>query len=140
MPDVLHMSLATCLDNKPWVCEIHFVYDDDLNFYFLSKPDRRHSKEISLNPNVAGDIIKQHGLDDRPRGIYFEGKAEMLGRVEKEDIPHRLYEERFSIGPEMLDEINNDPAGHKFYKITPELFVVFDAVNSPDNPRQEWRP
>ncbi|HLZ15367.1 MAG TPA: hypothetical protein VKQ34_05305 [Candidatus Saccharimonadales bacterium] len=28
LPDVVHMSLATCKDNKPWVCEVHFAYDD----------------------------------------------------------------------------------------------------------------
>lgn len=29
---------------------------------------------------------------------------------------------------------------HKLYQIKPELFVLFDEINFPDNPRQEWRP
>ncbi len=36
LPKVIHMSLATCVDNRPWVCEVHFVYDDDLNLYWRS--------------------------------------------------------------------------------------------------------
>ena len=30
-----HMSLAAVSDNKPWVCEVHFAYDNDLNLYFV---------------------------------------------------------------------------------------------------------
>jgi hypothetical protein len=27
---------------------------------------------------------------------------------------------------------------HKFYRIKPELFVLFDVEHFPDNPRQEY--
>jgi uncharacterized protein YhbP (UPF0306 family) len=62
----IHMSLATSTENKPWVCEVHFAYDDDLNLYWRSKTDRRHSQEIALNPFVAGNIVKQHELTSIP--------------------------------------------------------------------------
>lgn len=35
-PQVIHMSLATCADNKPWICEVHYVFDNELNLYFRS--------------------------------------------------------------------------------------------------------
>ncbi len=73
-----HMSLATVSDNKPWVCEVHFVYDDDLNLYFVSKQATRHCREIAINPNVAGNIIKQHPLTESPNGVYFEGQAKKI--------------------------------------------------------------
>jgi nitroimidazol reductase NimA-like FMN-containing flavoprotein (pyridoxamine 5'-phosphate oxidase superfamily) len=41
LPNIVHMSLGTCVDNQPWVCEVHFVYDDDLNLYWRSQPSRR---------------------------------------------------------------------------------------------------
>lgn len=138
LPDIFHLSLATSANNKPWICELHFVYDDNLNLYFLSKPNRRHSKEIAANPNVAGNIVKQHNATQVPRGVYFEGKAMMLADVNKDSLAYNLYVQRFSIGPEMLSEIIDQPEGHKLYKIAPELFVLFDPVNFPDNPRQEW--
>ena len=65
----VHMSLATVHDNRPWVCEVHFAYDDDLNIYYRSLNTRRHSKEIALNPNVAGNIVRQHTLGEYPLGI-----------------------------------------------------------------------
>jgi uncharacterized protein YhbP (UPF0306 family) len=73
-----HMSLATVSGNKPWVCEVHFAADDDLNLYFVSKPATRHCQEIEANPNVAGNIVKQHALTESPNGIYFEGQAKAI--------------------------------------------------------------
>lgn len=140
LSDIFHLSLATCADNKPWVCEVHYVYDDDLNFYFLSKPSRRHSKEIAANPNVAGNVVKQHSATETPRGVYFEGRAEMLEELSDHSQAHALYDERFNLSPEMIKEINDDPTGHKFYKITPTNFVLFDPVNFPEDPRKEWFP
>jgi uncharacterized protein YhbP (UPF0306 family) len=81
----IHMSLGTVHDNKPWVCEVHFAYDDDLNLYFVSNQSTRHCQEIAKNPNVAGNIVRQHALDEAPNGIYFEGTAGMIN-AEPEDI------------------------------------------------------
>ncbi len=58
----IHLSLATSSDNKPWVCEVHFAYDEQLNLYFRSLKSRRHSQEIAKNPNVAGNIIDKFGI------------------------------------------------------------------------------
>ncbi len=76
--NTIHMSMGTVSDNKPWVCEVHFSYDDDLNLYFHSLENTRHTREIAVNPNVAGNIVVQHGPDDSPCGIYYEGTAEKL--------------------------------------------------------------
>lgn len=65
LPAVIHLSLSTCKDDKPWVCEVHYVYDDELNLYFRSKPSRRHSLEIMDNPYVAGNIVEQHTVEDK---------------------------------------------------------------------------
>ena len=129
------MSLATSKDNKPWVCEVHFVYDQDLNFYFRSKPDRRHSLEIASNPNVAGDIVTQHGIGEKPRGVYFEGTAERLVDVDETHPAYTLYCERFGTGPEILEE-NKTDTGHGFYKITVKDFCLFDSRES--NPSQKY--
>lgn len=137
---VVHMSLATSADDKPWICEVHYVYDDSLNFYFLSKPSRRHSQEIEQNPNVAGNIIKQHGPKDKPQGVYFEGTAELMDPSNKNELTYELYDKRFGLSEGMRKEIRTDPAGHKFYMINPVKFVLFDTVNFPDNSRQEWKP
>ena len=46
--------LPTNPDNRQWVCELHLGFDENLNLYFRSKKDRRHSLEIESNSSVAG--------------------------------------------------------------------------------------
>lgn len=129
LPDVIHMSLGTCAGNKPWVCEVHYVYDEQLNLYFRSKPSRRHSQEIAVNPNVAGNIVTQHAVGERPRGVYFEGTAELLPGVNEDHVAYKLYCERLGTGPKILEEAAQED-GHKFYKINVSDFYVFDTRES----------
>lgn len=135
LPGVIHMSLATSRDNKPWVCEVHYVFDDDLNLYFRSTVERRHSKEIADNPYVAGNIVEQHSVDQKPRGVYFEGKAELLADVDENHVAYKLYCERFDTDEEILEDAKSD-GGHKFYKISVDKFYLFDSRES--SPSQKY--
>lgn len=123
LPEIVHMSLGTSKDNKPWVCEVHFAYDDDLNLYFRSLASRRHSQEITANPNVAGNIVKQHALGVMPVGVYFEGTAERL-ETDDERRAAFVHFARLQKGEEILEEAKN-PDGHQFYKITVKNWYVF---------------
>lgn len=135
LPQIIHMSLGTCRDNKPWLCEVHFAYDDALNMYFFSKPSRRHSQEIAANPHVAGNMVTQHKVGEKPRGIYFEGKAELLKDVDENHIAYQKYCERLNAGPWIIEEMKKDD-GHQFYKITVSDFYVFDSRES--TPSQKY--
>lgn len=119
----VHMSLATVKDNKPWVCEVHFAYDDQLNLYFVSKMPTRHCIEIAANPYVAGNIVKQHGLEELPAGIYFEGVAEMLKDPTEDDISRycsRLGRDKSEVSPQL-----NEENGRRMYKITVSNWAAF---------------
>lgn len=120
----LHMSLATVSGDRPWVCEVHFAYDNNLNLYFRSLKSRRHSQEISKNPHVAGNIVRQHDLDDAPHGIYFEGKAEPQ---EDESLFPQYYEyfkQRQKVDEGIIEQAKQED-GHKFYKITVDKWYAF---------------
>ena len=135
LPQVIHLSLATSANNKPWISEVHYVFDTDLNLYFRSKPDRRHSLEIASNPEVAGNIVAQHQLGEQVRGVYFEGRAEILKDVDETHPAYTLYCERFGTGREILEESQTD-TGHGFYKISVKNFYLFDSRES--NPSQKY--
>jgi uncharacterized protein YhbP (UPF0306 family) len=140
LPEVIHMSLATVVNDKPWVCEVHYVFDNDLNLYFRSTPTRRHSEEIKVNPSVAGNIIKQHEVGQKPRGVYFEGTAEMLSDVDENHPAYTLYCQRFNTDKTILEEARTEN-GHKFYKITVRKFYLFDAIDSSPSRKYElsWK-
>jgi len=127
LPEVIHLSLATCVDNKPWVCEVHYAYDDDLNLYFISRPSRRHSLEAKQNPLVAGNIVKQYGAGESVRGVYFEGQIEQLAGVTGDHAAFQSYQDRFGLGVEKLAE-QQEEDGHRWYKISVEKFYLFDEL------------
>ena len=76
IPQIPHLSLATVnAAGRPWVCDVHFTVDDELNIYFHSSPSSRHSQEIVANPYVAASIVAQHAKGQKIRGVYLEGIA-----------------------------------------------------------------
>jgi nitroimidazol reductase NimA-like FMN-containing flavoprotein (pyridoxamine 5'-phosphate oxidase superfamily) len=140
LPGVIHMSLATVRDGKPWISEVHYVYDQHLNFYFRSLISRRHSGDIATNSYVAANIVEQHEKGQKVRAVYIEGTAEMLADVDENHPAFLLYSERFGSGPEILEEARTEH-GHKFYKITPTTLYLFDGRESSPSQKYElpWR-
>jgi uncharacterized protein YhbP (UPF0306 family) len=135
LADIIHLSLATAVDNKPWVCEVHFVFDNDLNLYYRSRESRRHSQEIAKNPFVAGNIVEQHGLDTQPRGVYFEGKAEIIEDFSQDQPAYKQFIDRMGATPDIVEEADQD-GGHKVYKVTVSDYYLFDSRES--SPSQKY--
>ncbi len=135
----VHMSLGTVKDNKPWVCEVHFAYDDDLNLYWMSLTSRRHSQEVAQNPNVAGNIIDKHPLGAPVVGLYFEGTAKLLGPGEEQQAAFESMKKRLSIADNTLEAVKN-PDEHQFYKVNVENWYVFGRFGEPSGQKYklEW--
>ena len=120
----IHMSFATAKDNRPWVCELHFTYDDDLNLYFRSLKTRRHSMEIAENPYVSGTIIKQHQPGESPHGIYFEGTAKLCDDPSEFQRIYEFFKRRLGSAEAIVEEAKRED-GHQFYKVTVSDWYTF---------------
>lgn len=133
------MHLATAVNNKPWVCNVHFFADDDFNFYWISTPVRRHSAEIAQNANVSATIKVHEDTPDEPYviGISVEGTAKLLTDEETKVIG-RYYIDKLKKVPTLVDDILSGKNPHKFYRLKPTNIVLFDTKNFLDNPRQEY--
>ena len=135
------MQLATVgKDGRPWVCNVWFAADSDLNIYWFSAMTRRHSAEVAENPHVAAAICLPHTPADKPRGLQLEGTAELLTKPTDVAKAMKHYVGRVFTLKQVKDFMAHLDRPHRFYRITPETFVLFDAVNYPDNPRQEFKP
>ena len=138
---IFHMSLATSEDNRPWVCEVHFSYDDELNLYFRSTTDRRPCQEIAKNPFVAGNIVTQHFKNQKVRGVYFEGTAERLESVGEGDIAYKSVFDRY--GKATIQAVSKEnEVTLSYYKITVANWYLFDAYDStpPQKYQLPWKP
>jgi uncharacterized protein YhbP (UPF0306 family) len=135
----IHLSLATVSGDTPWVCEVHFAYDENLNLYFRSLQSRRHSQEIAANPKVAGNIIDKHGLGDPVVGIYFEGKAELVEAGNEQNHAAECLKNRLKIEDDIIAEAASSE-GHQFYKITVANWYVFGRFGETSGQKHklEW--
>lgn len=77
------ISLGTVDDGGVWVSELIYVYDDDLNIYWMSKPISRHSDAIQKNSGVAGTITVSNSISDPDLGLQIAGE---VMKVEKNKI------------------------------------------------------
>jgi uncharacterized protein YhbP (UPF0306 family) len=131
------MQVATSRADQPWACSVYFAFDADLNLYWISKDDRQHSKEIHDNARIAGTIVLPHTPGDKVRGIQFRGTAKKLeGGEAAEGMAY--YAKQFGMKKERVDAILSGTDGHSCYRVTPSLYVLFDELNYPDAPRQEY--
>lgn len=132
------MQLATSINNQPWVCSVWFAADENLNIYYFSSTTRRHSEEVLKNPKVAAAIVLPHTPNDTARGLQLEGTVEVLIKEEDIDKAISVYKDRIFPKHTIDEFMDNKEKPHKFYKIKPTQFVLFDVVNFPDNSRQEY--
>jgi len=132
------MQLATVDNGNPWVCNVWYGFDDDLNIYFFSATNRRHSIEAEKDNRVAGAMALPHTPEDVARGLQFEGTSEKL--TNKDDIAkaRSVYEGRIFDAKTIDDLIAHKERPHAFYKIAPSKFVLFDVENFPEDSRQEF--
>ena len=134
------MQLATSVNNQPWVCSVWFAPDKELNIYWISSETRRHSQEVLKNNRVARAIVLPQTPQDKPRGLQFQGVAEELSGRKEILNAIALYVGRGIFSKEkVLQFMKDSETPHRFYRIKPTQFVLFDAVHFPNNARQELR-
>lgn len=132
------MQLATCADNKPWVCNLHYFSDDELNIYWFSEPERRHSLELKENPNVSA-VVKVHENtpeEDYVIGITVEGTAEEVTEFDNEVLEG--FRIKHNKSDNLIEEVKSGKKSSKLYKLTPKNFVLFSNKDFPGDARQEW--
>jgi uncharacterized protein YhbP (UPF0306 family) len=133
------MQLATTQGSQPWVCNVYFAFDSRLNLYWISGPNRRHSIELRENQKVAGAIVHSPDPKNPGRGVQFEGVAKEVTEKEEMREAIRFYAERYGMSAERVEAVISGADGHLPYKITPKKYVLFDELNFPDNPYQEYK-
>lgn len=129
------MQLATAQNNQPWVCNVHFYADEDLNLYWLSEPGRRHSQDIAANGKTAVAILVSEVMP--LIGVQLEGDAEVCDGAAYEAVLH-AYGERHNRAAWAQDVVDGK-GSNKLYKFTPRVLGLFDLKNFPKDPKQEWR-
>ena len=72
------MTLATCLDDKPWAATVFYVSDSELNLYFVSDQRTRHGRHLQTTAWAAGAINADCSNWSEICGVQFEGHVTVL--------------------------------------------------------------
>lgn len=72
---------------NPWVSPVAYVFDKDWNFYFVSLPDSKHSRNIESRKKVAVAIFDSRQKWGTGVGLQVEGEIKKIPFLE---IPRLL--------------------------------------------------
>lgn len=100
------LSLALCVENRPYLVTISHAFDTERNcFYFHCSTVGRKVDFIRANPQVYGQVLEDRGYlagqcDHAYRTVQFDGRAEMVSDPEEKLHALRLLIERLEPSPE----------------------------------------
>lgn len=115
LEDGFIMNLGTNDANGSWVASLVYVFDDQLNLYWVSVPTSQHSQAIDKNPQVACTILADY-TTDKERALQIAGTAIALpeASLEREQA---LQKKRSMAIPTKAGEMLTN--GYQWYKLTP---------------------
>lgn len=104
----LALATAGLSDGRPEVAPLFFVSDDDLNLYWISDPDSRHSRNIADWNDVAAAVFVPTWDWAGIKGVQIEGDVVALqGDAERKRVL-ALYRAKFPFVDEKFAELIED--------------------------------
>lgn len=120
------IHLATIDDDGPWVSDLVFVHDDDLNIYWQSHEDYRHSKAILKNQRVAGSITISNKSKEPNECIQIAGIGSKIDGEVYELTVKDLTKRNHELVPEGTQHLAD---GWSWYKFTPtKIDLIYEPL------------
>ena len=129
-----YLVLATTDGESPWVAPLECMVDDDLNFYFFSTPEARHSRHIEAGGQVAAVRF------DSEQPEYTPSLSANLNAVQMECSARRLDPSEYNEPVQgAIDLLQPPMPPYEVYKITPTRFYVPAIENGKHPLRSQHR-
>lgn len=131
------MSLATYGD-KIWSAHAYYLFDDDLNIYFLSPTDAIHCKNIEKNPEVSLSIADSSiKASDNKIGFQMRGNAKKVkGALMMKKIISMWNKNHKDVPPITYNNMIRAMRS-RFYKITPSYIKLFKEISGKEE-QKTW--
>jgi uncharacterized protein YhbP (UPF0306 family) len=120
------MQLATSRGGQPWICTVYFVVSGG-NFYWLSFPERRHSRELEDNTKAAVAVVLKQDLP--VIGVQAEGTVHTIHNVDVAAPILELYVQKYGSGSTFIERLKEGTNEHVLYCLEPRLVVLFDETD-----------
>jgi nitroimidazol reductase NimA-like FMN-containing flavoprotein (pyridoxamine 5'-phosphate oxidase superfamily) len=117
------MQLATSREGQPWACTVYFVVRGG-NFYWLSFPERRHSRELAEDARAAVAIAVHQ--DVPVVGVQAEGAVDIVSDIAEAEAVLGLYVAKYGQGSEFIERLKQGRNRHQLYRLVPSGIMLFD--------------
>lgn len=114
-----YLVLSTSDGKEPWIAPLEHLVDAELNLYFFSPEDVKHTQHIESNHRVAVAVF------DNQQPEYSPGASVTLNGLQIEGTASRLSEAEYTEDVVAAIEALKPPMPpYAVYKITPTRFYV----------------
>ena len=124
-----YMTLATAdRDGRPWASPVWFAHEDYTTFFWVSRPDARHSRNLERRPQIAIVIFDSTVPEGDAQAVYIEAEAELVPDDEQAhgmEVFSRRSEARGG-EPWTTGDVTA-PAPHRVYRATASTHYLLDA-------------
>ncbi|MFQ5492632.1 MAG: hypothetical protein ACE5DX_00515 [Candidatus Dojkabacteria bacterium] len=133
------MAFATYGD-YPWIANLYYVHDKDLNLYFLSKPTREHCEALEVNDLVSAAIAdSSQPIHKSQKGIQLNGTSKSINSISKLKWMFEMWNKL--VAGEKGERLSNpkqflEAGRSKVYKITPKRIKFFNTELWPEKQTQ----
>ena len=135
------MSLATVDKNgEPWSAVVYYLFDNGLNFFFLSPTDTLHCNNIKDDQNVSFTIAKcGQKASDKKIGLQVRGKAEKVKGTENIKAVIKMWNSLHDDVPPITFKKLMKVWSSRFYKITPSYIKWFNEELYGEDGEKVWK-
>ncbi len=117
------LTIATVSQNgQPHAAAVYFVNDNQLNFYFISKPDSQHCLDLAANLLAAISISSPLSNWQNINGLQMRGKITEIVSIQQKLKAETLYQEKFPF----VKTLQNEVAKNRWYVFSPEWLRWID--------------
>lgn len=134
----MYMVLGTADDvGQPWVTPVYFACAEYREFYWISSPEVRHSRNISVRPQISIVVFDSQVSVGTGQAVYMSAVAEQLTGADF-DQGLDVYNGRFSNPAEHGVRIIEskdilEPALYRLYRAAASVHWVLDPTRRPDH-------
>jgi Pyridoxamine 5'-phosphate oxidase len=132
--DNRYMALGTADESgRPWVTPVYFAPDGYRTLYWLSAPERRHSRNVAVRPEISIVMFDSQVAIGQGQAVYMEATAAELTDADLERGIETF--SRVSVshgaGAWTLEDVR-PPAALRLYRADVSEHWVLDPDTRPD--------
>lgn len=138
---IFYMTLGTADEHgQPWVSPVYFASEKYKEFYWMSSPEVRHSRNILARPQVSIVVFDSRVAVGMGQAVYMSATAEELTGIDF-DRGIQIYNGRFQNPAEreergvrtITSEDVQAPGLYRLYRAIAHEHWVLDPAGHPDH-------